>query len=239
MGSIGEITIPRPEIAVVTSNGRAYYRIVLLMKKIGMPFKDLIIAPQLSTMSRHSGNVEDYLNQSRRVIITTRRERIELCGNNVLCIEDLGDDVGVAKEKLLANLYPSKSSDCLVIGIDPGQRTGIAAYMNQREIESTVLPTIENTVERNEALIDNAPRITKIVKIGLGNKNLANKIASLLEARYRNAVSIQMVDESGTTSSGRRGNTNGESKDQRAARLIAFRDGHNFTDFNLLSRSIS
>ena len=239
MGSIGEITIPRPEIAVVTSNGRAYYRIVLLMKKIGMPFKDLIIAPQLSTMSRHSGNVEDYLNQSRRVIITTRRERIELCGNNVLCIEDLGDDVGVAKEKLLANLYPSKSSDCLVIGIDPGQRTGIAAYMNHREIESTVLPTIENTVERIEALIDNAPRIRKIVKIGLGNKNLANKIASLLEARYRNAVSIQMVDESGTTSSGRRGNTNGESKDQRAARLIAFRDGHNFTDFNLLSRSIS
>ena len=239
MGSIGEITIPRPEIAVVTSNGRAYYRIVLLMKKIGMPFKELIIAPQLSTMSRHSGNVEDYLNQSRRVIITTRRERIELCGNNVLCIEDLGDDVGVAKEKLLANLYPSKSSDCLVIGIDPGQRTGIAAYMNHREIESTVLPTIENTVERIEALIDNAPRIRKIVKIGLGNKNLANKIASLLEARYRNAVSIQMVDESGTTSSGRRGNTNGESKDQRAARLIAFRDGHNFTDFNLLSRSIS
>ncbi len=239
MGSIGEITIPRPEIAVVTSNGRAYYRIVLLLKKIGVPFKDLIISPQLSILSKHSGNVEDYLNQPRKVIITTRRERIELCGNNVLCIEDLGDDVGVAKEKLLANLYPSKSSDCLVIGIDPGQRTGIVAFINHREIESTVLPTMEMTVERIKDLIDNAPRIRKIVKIGLGNKDLANRIASLLEARFGNTVSIQLVDESGTTSSGRRGNANGETKDQRAARLIAFRDGHNFIDFNFFSRSIS
>lgn len=239
MGSIGEITIPRPEILVATSNGRAYYRIVLLLKKIGMPFMDLILYPQFTTLSSHSGCVEDYLNQSRKVIITTRRERIEFCGNNVLCIEDLGDDVGVAKEKLFASLYPYKSSDCLVIGVDPGQRTGIAAFMNHREVESTVVPTVEMTVGRIAALIDNAPRIRKIVKIGLGKRDLANKIASLLEARYGNAIFIQLVNESGTTSSGRHGHANGETKDQRAAKLIAFREGNGFTDFNLLSKSIS
>ena len=232
MGSIEEISVPSPEIAVVTSNGRAYYRILLLLKKIGMPFNDSISYPQPDTSTKEGRGIEHYLNQDKKVIITTRRESLQLYGKNILCIEDLGDDAGVAKEKLLANLYPSKSNDCLTIGIDPGQRTGMAAFMNHREIESTVLPTVEMTVERVAALIDNAPRIRKIVKIGSGNKRLAHRIGSLLEARYRSEVHIHLVDESGTTSTGRRGNANGETRDQRAAKLIAFREGQSFASFS-------
>lgn len=231
MGSIGEATIPRPDIAVFTSSGRAYYRIVLLLKRVGIPFNDLIMRPQISTFSEQISDLEYYLNQSKKLIITTRRERLQLYGKNVLCIEDLGDDVGVAKERLLSNLYPSKSSDSLVIGIDPGQRTGVAAFMNHREIETAVLPSLEMTIGRVAALIDNAPRIRKIVKIGTGNKTLANEIASILKARYKNEIHIHLVDESGTTSSAPRGNAKGETRDQRAAKLIAYREGQGFSNF--------
>ena len=229
MGCIVGYQIPSPEVGVTTSSGRAYYRISTLMKRIGFPFTDIVFQGQ-SILQNGSltAQTNSFLDRNLKLIITTRKERLCLPGNNIVCVEDLGDDSGLAKEKLFSILYPPKPNDWFVVGIDPGERTGIAAFINHREIESLVLPTFEATLTRVSELIDNAPDIRKIVKIGRGNLQLAKTIAKIIEARYKDCVKINLVNESGTSVLKRKGNFGHGTKDQRAARLIAFRDGQDY-----------
>jgi len=232
VGRIGEISDSRPEVGVSTSNGRAYYYIAALLKRAGLPYVDIIPGDRalVDRFGRPSNRL--FYDGNVKVIITTRRERLQFFDSNVLCVEDLGDDVGLAREKILSYIYPAKSTDWFIVGIDPGKRTGVAAFINHREVESCVIQSIDGTFARICALIDNAPMIRKVVKIGSGNAHLARHIAQMLESRYRDSVRIQLVNESGTSSltNKRRRPAFGrvETRDQRAARMIAFREGQDY-----------
>lgn len=194
------------------------------MKRMGAPFADVLLGEESIKLL----DSQAFTDHNLKIIITTRKERLRLPGSNIVCVEDLGDDVGLAKEKLFSMLYPPRPNDWFVVGIDPGERTGIAAFINHREIESSVLPTFEATVARVSALIDNAPDVRKIVKIGSGNLLVARTIARHLDARYRGHVKIQLVNESGTSVLRRKSNSVRGTRDQRAAKLIAFRDGQDY-----------
>jgi hypothetical protein len=232
VGRIGEIWEPRPEVGVSTSNGKAYYHITSLLKRVGLPYVDIVLGNLPSILGNGRSYSQLYLHGNVKVIITTRRERVQFFDSDVLCIEDLGEDVGIAREKILPYIYPVRPMDWFIIGIDPGKRTGVAALMNRREVESSVIHSIEGTIARVCALIDNAPPTRKVVKIGSGNAALAKRIAQILESRYRDQIRIQLVNESGTSSLSRRRGTFSfgrmETRDQRAAKMIAFRDGQDF-----------
>ncbi|MDA4129389.1 MAG: hypothetical protein OK457_01335 [Thaumarchaeota archaeon] len=231
MGRIGESSVSRPEVGVATSNGKAYFSIVSLLKKIGIPFVDVLLEREpLIQLGGSSSLRQGELNREIKVIITTRKERLQLYGPNVICVEDLGDDVGLACEKLLVLLYPPKPTDWLIMGIDPGNRTGVAVFINHREVESRDFQSLDKVIERVSILLDNAPEIRKIVKIGAGNRDLAQRIAGILQSMYRDKIRIQLVDESGTSVL-RRKRIKGKyfgTRDQRAAKLIAYREGRDF-----------
>jgi hypothetical protein len=234
VGSIGENPSSRsPEVGISTSNGRAYYSITKLLKRAGLSYVDIIAGGYSSPIyvsGRSNSQISDHGNV--KVIITTRRERLQFFEPNVLCIEDLGEDIGIARERIFPIIYPTRPTDWFIVGIDPGKRTGVAAFMNRREVESSVIQSMEGTIARVCALIDNAPSIRKIVKIGAGNALLARKIAQIIEARYHGGVRVQLVNESGTSSLTRKGAriplTGFETRDQRAAKMIAFRDGRDY-----------
>ncbi|MCL4518761.1 MAG: hypothetical protein M1587_06140 [Thaumarchaeota archaeon] len=229
MKSIGAVLYPKIEVGIATSDGKAYYRITSLLKKIKLPYVD-IIPDSLSRLETkgYSFDMQSYLSRTIKILITTRKERSLLLGANSVCVEDLGDDMAVAKERLFSLLYPLKATDLFVIGIDPGERTGLAAFMNHKEVETAVLPSFEKTIARVSDLIDNAPSMRKVVKIGAGNLRLAQKMAAALGQRYRERLTIQLVDERGTSTLSARRRMKGITRDQRAARLIAFRDGQEF-----------
>jgi len=228
VGRIGEISDSRPEVGVSTSNGRAYYVITSLLKRAGLQYVD-IVAGNRPIVANANHGTQLFYEGNVKVIITTRRERVQFFDSQVLCVEDLGDDVGIVREKIFPYIYPAKSTDWFIVGIDPGKRTGVAAFINHREVESSVIQSLEGTIAKVCALIDNAPATKKVVKIGSGNALLAKKIAQILESRYHQDVRIQLVNESGTSSLTRkRGRlTFGrlETRDQRAAKMIAFREG--------------
>ncbi|MDG6994843.1 MAG: hypothetical protein JRN52_02880 [Nitrososphaerota archaeon] len=229
MNSIGAVVYPRIEVGIATSDGKAYYRITSLLKKINVPYVD-IVPDELSRLETKGYSIEmqSYWSRAIKVIVTTKRESLQLLGANSVCVEDLGDDVALAKERLFAILYPAKSTDLFVIGIDPGERTGLAAFINHKEVETAVMPSFEKTIARVSDLIDNAPSMRKVVKIGSGNLKLAHRIAMALGTRYRERLRIQLVDERGTSTLSARRRMKGVTRDQRAARLIAFRDGQEF-----------
>jgi hypothetical protein len=227
VGSIGEILDSGPEVGVSTSNGKAYYLIASLLKKLGIRFVDVLPMQQAPIYVDGWFDSEYYTQRNVKVIITTRRERLQFFGPSVICIEDLGDDPGIAREKILTFLYPAKPNDWFVVGVDPGKRTGVAAFINHREVESSVVQSLDQTIERVCALVDNAPNVQKIVKIGSGNVQLAKEIAKILESRYHDQIRIQLVNESGTSTLSRKRGRHSMTgtRDQRAAKLIAFRDG--------------
>ena len=239
MGRIGEISDPRPEVGISTSNGRAYYSITTLLKRAGLAFADIVASDRPVVDHRGELKSQLYFGPNVKVIITTRRERLGFMESNVLCVEDLGDDVGIAREKILPYIYPPKPTDWFIVGIDPGKRTGIAAFLNQLEVESSVIQSIEGTITRVCALIDNAPEIRRVVKIGSGNYALARRIAQILDSKYHDKVRIQLVNESGTSSLRKRRSrlSRGryETRDQRAAKMIAFRDGQDYAPLKAYS----
>lgn len=238
MGSIGENPSSRPEVGVSTANGRAYYVITNLLKRVGLSYVDILLGQKAGIDTRGQSGSQAYnLDGSVKVIITTRRERLSFFDSNVLCVEDLGDDVGIAREKIFPFLYSMKPSDWFVVGIDPGKRTGVAAFIGHRQVESTVLHSMDATVARVFALIDNAPRsIRKMVKIGSGNAVLASRIADVIKSKYQDRIRIQLVNESGTSSLTRRRvripTSRFETRDQRAAKMIAFREGQDYLPEN-------
>ncbi len=145
-------------------------------------------------------------------------------------MEDLGEDVGLARERLFALLYPPKPTDWFIIGIDPGERTGLAVFINHREVESTDFHDLGKLVDRVCAFIQNAPEVRKVVKVGAGNRHLARRIASMLFSQFGDTVRIQLVDESGTSVLRRKSLKERRigTRDQRAAKLIAYREGQDF-----------
>ncbi|MDG6922980.1 MAG: hypothetical protein JRN67_06790 [Nitrososphaerota archaeon] len=215
---------PNIEIGVATSSGKAYYQISTLLKLNGLSYADIMIASD-SNAKNETLLFTSPENCEYKLIITTRKERSRFPGTNVVCLEDLGNDVGIAKERLFSVMYHPGPEDWFIIGIDPGERTGVAAFLNHREIESSVFATPQEAMARVVVLIDNAPRIRKIVKIGSGNMKLARSIAKTLESEYRGRIKISLVNESGTSVLRRRNDSLRGTRDQRAAKLIAFREG--------------
>jgi hypothetical protein len=233
VGSIGVRSISKAEVGVATTSGKSYYAITCLLKRARIPYLDVLIGTyqdKADNIFKDSVLLSEYQISKLKLIITTRRERLQILGSQVLCIEDLGEDLGLAKQRILAILHPLKESDLFVVGIDPGERTGIAAFMNHIEIDSQVLGSIDDTIDRTRSLLDNAPNMKRIVKIGSGMPLLAEKIALRLETFYDRGdqVRIQLVDERGTSSlCANRKNRSG-TRDQRSAKLIAFREGRDY-----------
>lgn len=217
-----------PRIGVATVNGRAYYRISNLLKQIGIPFSDIIFSRDvIFNDDSHAFSSVAAVEREFKVVITTKNERPSLNLGNMVCEEDLGEDAGVAKERLMTILYPPKPDDKFVVGIDPGERTGVAAFINHREIESSVFSTIETALARVAVLLKNAPDVKKTVKIGCGNLSLARRIAKRLDIQLAGAAEISLVNENGTSALRRKGKFLEGTRDQRAAKLIAFRGGEN------------
>ncbi len=228
MGNIGA-NIPNPEVGVATESGRSYYQITSLLRRSRVPYIDVIMGgnfPAGQNLNFQRNSTSDY--NSLKLIITTRKERLQLAAQKVMCIEDLGNDSGLLRERIIPILSPKKDNDRLTVGIDPGKRIGMAAYINELEIESIVVTSVEDAVERVGKLLDNAPDIRKTIKIGAGIPKLAVQIASDLEKLYgKRDIRIKLVDERGTSSLNANRGRSG-TRDQQAARLIAFRDGHDY-----------
>jgi hypothetical protein len=232
--SIGIPTEVGNEVGVATADGKAYYKIASFLKHVRVPYCDILL-PSTTISTGENAALADTSNlrflggRRPKVIITTRKERIQLLGENIVCIEDLGDDYGLAKEKLYSMLFPLSEEDSFIIGVDPGERTGIAAFINHREIESSVVTSMDAAISRVCKLLENSPKIRRIVRIGYGNPRLAMKIANAVEFSNHRHMSIQFVDERGTSNlSAKYTVSKSGTRDKRAAKLIAFREGLEF-----------
>lgn len=201
---------------MATVRGRPYYNITSALKLMELQFDSL--------------SPEEAAASNAKVIITTQDEACIVNKKGAVMLDtELEKYPTIIKAKILRSILGERADDQLTIGIDPGSRIGISAIYLHQEIASTVESSPQDAIDHVSAMLGGIESHKKVVKIGDGNISMARQIARTLKMKFRDGVSVEIVDEHGTslpqnTDANRRG-----ARDRSSARTIAFRTGQSFT----------
>lgn len=208
-------------VLVATLRGKPYYKIISALKSLGLPFDS--VSPEEAAL----------LNS--QLIITTEEERILVGKKNLLLDNELDDEPALIRAKILRSVMGMYQDDQLVIGIDPGNRIGIAVFYLQREIESRVMTSVRKSIELVSILLNTIKSRKKIVRIGYGDPAMAREIAIKLHMKFKESVTIEFVNEYGTSNVRSMDINRRGIRDRLSARTIALRRGRPFRPFMSIS----
>jgi hypothetical protein len=205
------------KITVATVRGRPYYNITCALRLMELQFDSL--SPEEAAVS------------NAKVIITTQDEASIVNKKGIVMIDtELEKYPAIAKAKILRSIMGERViDDQLTIGIDPGSRIGISAIYLHHEVSSAVIESsLHDAINHVAVILGGIDSRKKVVKIGDGNIAMAMQIAQNLKKKFKDGVSIEIVDEHGTSlpqyaDANRRG-----IRDKSSARAIAFRSGKKF-----------
>lgn len=202
------------QITVATLNGKSYYKIINFLKSIKLSYNEL--------------SPTEAINSGTKVIITSEKESTIFKKKNIIIDSELNENPLIIKAKILRNLTEPFMYEQLIIGIDPGKRIGISIFYLYDEIESIVLTCIECVLKLICKILTNLNAKRKIVRIGDGDRSMANNIAINIKTRFKEFVDVEIVDERGTSSNSYSKRNRRIFRDKSSARLIAFRNGKVF-----------
>lgn len=202
------------QITVATLNGKSYYKIINFLKSIELSYNEL--------------SPIEAINSGTKVIITSEKESTIFKKKNIIIDSELNENPLIIKAKILRNLTEPFMYEQLIIGIDPGKRIGISIFYLYDEIESIVLTCIECVLNLVCKILTNLNAKRKIVRIGDGDRSMANNIAINIKTRFKEFVDVEIVDERGTSSNSYSKRNRRIFRDKSSARLIAFRNGKIF-----------
>ena len=191
-------------ICVATAKARAYYAIVSRLKKAGLPF---------------SSALPDSDFEQCDLILTTSDEAVEF-GSKAMPLEELDENPGIFKGQVISRL--SGGGNVLLVGVDPGKRTGLAVFYGETKLAFSTFDSAAAVCSRVGAFAKGLPSSRLLVRVGNGNKSMASKLIEGLRREVPSA-NIEVVDESGTSAGSSK--MRGVQRDQVAAAKIAFRRG--------------
>jgi len=139
--------------------------------------------------------------------------------------EIIGKDPAVIKGLMIQKLESGLEKNELIIGIDPGQRTGLSVFYYGKEIERSIYTSVDLLASHVTNILAELKATKKIVKIGNGNMSLAKKITSTLNLRFCSDFELEFVDESKTSLKIKNYNQRGK-RDMMSAKYITQREGY-------------
>ena len=191
-------------ICVATAKARAYYALVSRLRRAGLPF---------------SSALPDSDFRDCDIILTTADEA-EQFGSKAMTLEDLDENPGILKGQIVSRL--SRDGDVILVGVDPGKRTGLAVFYGQTKLAFNTFDSAAAVCSRVGAFARGVPYNRLLVRVGNGNKALASRLVDGIRKEVPTAM-IEVVDESGTSTGSSK--MKGVQRDQVAAAKIAFRKG--------------
>ncbi|MCD6529509.1 hypothetical protein J7L06_04390 [Candidatus Bathyarchaeota archaeon] len=198
------------KIAVATVSGKAYYLIVRELEKLKVPF--LSLRPW------------DEVPAEVDVVITTEKERGMVNHPRVVTLSKEGDpSEAVGKAVQLA--MEKEGEDAVVLGVDPGKTYGLALLVGREVYETSTYNTLGGVLRAILKALDSLPFPKKIVRIGGGAQPYADELVKSLDGLLSRNVTIEVVDEEGTTKGIKGVEKTGEGKDANSAVMIAMRKG--------------
>ena len=205
VSAVVRLSISMSRICVVTADGRAYYELVSRVRRAGLPF-----------FSLSPGDACDGCD----LVLTTRAEANQF-KTATMVLEDFDTNDDVVRGSIISRL--SGGETMLLVGLDPGSRIGMAAFLGETRLASRTFNSKSGACNDVVHLIEGVSVSRTTVRIGDGDPTLASWLADNLASRLPGTV-VEIVDESGTSQK----SVDGLQKDQGSAARIAFRKGEQF-----------
>lgn len=171
-------------VAIVTTSGKAYYRLVEGLRKRGVPFVSL--------------RPEDAVPLSVKVVITTGEEEKKIRFPKVLVYNEDEDPTDVI-EKALQILSGKSTYNQVVVGVDPGKTLGIAVMGDGNLLRSMNVFDTEEAAQKILRALNAVNAGTKKVRIGDGAREYQLKLVKLLDRNLPSDITLESVNEEGTT----------------------------------------
>ena len=201
----------KSEVAIATINGKAYFLLISELKERNINF--LSIVPG------------DSVPLEAKAVITTEKERPLISHEKVLIYDETTDPVAVVNEAVKI-LQGKESYDKIVVGIDPGEVTGLATLADGKIIHTKVCLSMIEIQKEVKSTIDNVDlTVTKVaVKIGNGVPRYKELLANL-NSNLPSEVILEVVSEAGTNKPYRMDKHRRGLRDISSAISIAGREG--------------
>ncbi len=185
-------------LAVATDNFEFYYNVVRELKQRDISFVSL--------------SPTDPIASNIGVVITTSLEAEAIDHPHVIPGDD---DIRMAVRRALSTLSGKSAYECLVVGIDPGIRPGVALLGDGKLLETDYASNPETVRDIVERYMEGYEFQKMIIRVGHGDKTNRNRTINALRSI---ATTIEIVNEESTTGKG-------GSPDLEAARRIALSQG--------------
>jgi hypothetical protein len=174
----------KEKVAVATVEGKAYFLIINHLKERNIPFLSLVPGDQVPA--------------EVKVVITTEKEKHLVTYSKVLIfpgereLDTLIDEV----EKILQG---KEAYEKIIIGIDPGEATGLAAIADGKVLEESNCFSSKEVIDAINKIIKtvNFSVTNVLVKIGNGVPVYKDLLEALDEA-LPPKVELEIVSEAGT-----------------------------------------
>jgi len=157
--------------------------------------------------------------------LTTSKEAPKFSQKPMLHEEIVEKDPVVIQGLMIQKLQVGLDKNELVLGIDPGSRTGLSVFYYGKEIERSIFNSVESLVMHIAKILAELRADRKIIKIGNGNMNLAKEIKELLNLRFCSDFELEFVDERKTSLKIKNYNQRGK-RDMMSAKYISQREGN-------------
>ena len=138
--------------------------------------------------------------------------------------EIMDKEPGIIRGLMIQKLEVGLEKNELVLGIDPGDRTGLSVYYFKKKKKKSLFTSIEGLVMHIANILAELKAERKIVKIGNGNMKLTKEIINLINLRYCSNFELEIVDESKTSLKIKNYNQRGK-RDMMSAKYITQRQG--------------
>ncbi len=191
-------------IGIYTNNFSLYHDLVKTLKRRGIPYVSLA-----ST---------SHIPRKIHVILTSHTEIHTLSMQNAIAA-DAYDTIDQAIDKALHLIIGKDIYTTLYIGIDPGEKPGVAIVGDDILIRKTQVRSPEHVKPMIQRIIQQYPSYEYLIRVGHGSIITRNRIINTLISL---GISIEIVDESKTSSSQQTKRTH---RDSEAAASIALMRG--------------
>ena len=162
------------------------------------------------------------------LVLTTRQEAPDSCEKPMLHEDIFGRHPTVIRGLMIQRLGLGYDPEELLIGIDPGQRTGLSVSYHGREIESSVYSSVDALVIHIVRILGGLRAKHKIVKVGNGNMDVARQITTMLNLKFCSSFELEFVDEQKTSLKIKNFNQRGK-RDMLSAKYISRREGYRYS----------
>lgn len=200
------------EVAVATVQGKAYFLIVNKLKERGLPFLSLVPGETVPT--------------DIKVVITTEHEK-HLINHDKILVYDGETAPDAAANEIRKILQGKETYEKIVIGVDPGEVSGLAVIADGKVNETTNCYSIHEALTKVSSVIRDVDFDLTAVTIKIGNGVPTYKdLIEALDYNLPTEVALEVVSEAGTNRSLSHNKHRRGLRDIASAIRIAGRAGH-------------